>query len=159
MSDGVSDDAEDVVGVLTDRIESRYGMRMDQLRAAVAAAPSARPDVAGAVRWHGLLTEAQAVLDRAEDDLLAALETQPGESGGPVTDLARRVTEAVTVRDGRALVVRWLLDPEAGGKDLAARLRAALRPPSGPAVQTSPPRRPAGPPAAHRADRAGGLVR
>ena len=59
--------------------------------------------------------------------------------------LAHRVNAAVTTRDGRAMVVRWLLDPDAPGKkDLAAQRLARLRPRSGPAVQTSAPNRPAG---------------
>ena len=148
MSDGISDDAEDVVGVLTERIEARFAMDMDQLKAAVSAAPTAHPDATEVVRWHGLLVEAQSVLDRAEDDLLAALETQPSEVDDPTMGLAQRVNAAVTARDGRALVVRWLLDPDAPGKkDLAAERLARLRPRTGPAVHTSAPHRPAGTPA------------
>ncbi|MCX4531034.1 hypothetical protein [Streptomyces sp. NBC_01669] len=145
MSDGISDDAEDVVGVLTERIEARFGMDIGQLKAAVAAAPTANLDATDVVKWHGLLTEAQSVLDRAEDDLLAALDTQPSEVDDPTMGLAHRVDAAVTARDGRALVVRWLLDPDAPGKkDLAAERLARLRPRPGPAVQTSAPHRPAG---------------
>lgn len=80
MTDGISDDAEDVVGVLTERIEARFVMDMDQLKAAVAAAPTANPDATDVVKWHGLLVEAQLVLDHAEEDLLAALETSPARS-------------------------------------------------------------------------------
>lgn len=160
MSDGISDDAEDVVGVLTDRIEARFAMDMYQLKAAVAAAPTANPDATDVVRWHGLLVKAQAVLDRAEDDLLAALETQPSEVDDPTTGLARRLNAAVTARDGRAMVVRWLLDPDAPGKkDLAAERLARLRPRTGPAVQTSAPQRPPGTPAPTSAWRAGRPVR
>lgn len=156
MSDGISDDAEDVEGVLTERIESHFGMDMGRLKAAVAAAPTANPDATDVVRWHGLLVEAQSELDRAEDDLLAALETQPSEVDDPTMGLAHRVNAAVTARDGRALVVRWLLDPDAPGKkDLAAERLARLRPRTGPAVQTSAPHRPAGTPASASAWRAG----
>ncbi|MFJ2021590.1 hypothetical protein [Streptomyces nodosus] len=161
MSDGISDDAEDVVGVLTERIEARFGMGMgmDQLKAAVAAAPLANPDATDVVKWHGLLVEAQSMLDRAEDDLLAALETEPHEVD-PVMGLAHRVTAAVTVRDGRALVVRWFLDPDAPGKKgLAAERLARLRPRTGPAVQTSAPHRPAGTPTSSSTERAGRLTR
>ncbi|AXG80779.1 hypothetical protein [Streptomyces paludis] len=148
MSDGISDGAEDVVGVLTERIEARFAMGMEQLKAEVAAAPTANPDATDVVKWHGLLVEAQSVLDSAEDDLLAALETPPGEADDPTAGLAHRVNTAVTARDGRALVVRWLLDPDAPGKkDLAAERLARLRPRTGPAVQTSAPHRPAGTPA------------
>lgn len=148
MSDGISDDNEDVVGVLTARIEARFAMDMDQLKAAVAAAPAAHPDATDVVRWHGLLVDAQTMLDRAEDDLLAALETQPSEVDDPTLGLAHRVNAAVTVRDGRALVVRWLLDPDAPGKKyLAAERLARLRPRTGPAVPTTAPHHPAGTPA------------
>ncbi|MEW2620905.1 hypothetical protein [Streptomyces sp. NPDC048106] len=144
MSDGISEDSADVVGVLTERIEACFGMGMDQLKAAVAAAPTANPDATDVVKWHGLLVEAQLVLERAEDDLLAALQTQPSEVDDPTMGLAQRVNAAVTARDGRALVVRWLLDPDLPAKkDLAAE-RLARRPRTGPAVQTSAPNRPAG---------------
>ena len=145
MSDGISEDSADVVGVLTERIEARFGMGMDQLKAAVAAAPTANPDATDVVKWHNLLVEAQSVLEHAEDDLLAALQTQPSEVDDPTMGLAHRVNAAVTARDGRAMVVRWLLDPNAPGKkDLAAERLARLRPRPGPAVQTSAPNRPAG---------------
>ncbi|MEU9411640.1 hypothetical protein AB0E08_38915 [Streptomyces sp. NPDC048281] len=148
MSDGISDDVKDVLGVLTERIEARFGMDIGQLKAAVAAAPAANPAASDVVKWHGLLAEAQSVLDRAEDDLLAALETQSSEVDGPTMGLAHRVNAAVTTRDGRAMVVRWLLDPDAPGKkDLAAERLARLRPRTGPAVPTSAPHRPAGTPA------------
>jgi hypothetical protein len=158
LSDGISDDAEDVVGVLTERIEAHFAMDMDQLKAAVVAAPTANPDATDVVKWHGLLVQAQLVLDHAEDDLLAALETQPSEVDDPTMGLAHRVNAAVTARDGRALVVRWLLDPDAPGKkDLAAERLARLRPRTGPAVPTSAPHWPAGTPAS--ASRAGRPVR
>ncbi|MER7932963.1 MULTISPECIES: hypothetical protein [unclassified Streptomyces] len=148
MSDGITDDAEDVLGVLTERIEARFGMDIGQLKAATAAAPLANPAATDVVKWHGLLTEAQSVLDRAENDLLAALETQPSEVDDPTMSLAHRVNAAVTTRDGRAMVVRWLLDPDAPGKkDPAAERLARLRPRSGPAVPTSAPHRTAGTPA------------
>ncbi|WP_445021183.1 MULTISPECIES: hypothetical protein [unclassified Streptomyces] len=153
MSDGISEDAEDVVGVLTERIEARFDTDIDQLKAAVAAAPTENPDATNVVQWHGLLVEAQSVLDRAEDDLLAALDTQPSEVDDPTMGLAHRVNAAVAVRDGRALVVRWLLDPDAAGKKgLAAERLARRLPRSGPAVQTSPSRRNA----AHPQRRRGG---
>ncbi|MBZ3904455.1 hypothetical protein [Streptomyces griseiscabiei] len=154
MSDGISDDAEDVVGVLTEQIERRFEMSMSELTAAVAAAPDANPAATDIVKWHALLTESQAALDRAEDDLLAVLQTQPREVDGPTLDVAHRVNTAVTARDGRALVVRWLLDPDAPGKtglaaERLARLSRGSRP--GPAVPTSAPAsRPAAAPATGR---------
>ncbi|WP_198358339.1 hypothetical protein [Streptomyces fildesensis] len=150
MSDELFDSTQDVVGVLTDQIEAHFDMDIAQLKAAVAVQPTASPDATEVVRWHGLLVGAQSVLDRAEDDLLAALETQPSEVDDPTMGLAHRVNAAVTARDGRALVVRWLLDPGAPGKkDPAAQrpgqLQRADR--TGPAVQTSVAPRPASAPA------------
>lgn len=158
MSDDIPDGSQDVVGVLTEQIEAHFGIRMDQLKAAVAAAPTANPDATDVVKWHGLLVDSQAVLDRAEDDLLAALETQPSEVDDPTMGLAQRVNATVTARDGRALVVRWLLDPDAPGKqDLAAERLARLHRDArtGPAVQTSAPHRPAVVPAPTPVPRAG----
>ncbi|MFC9131362.1 hypothetical protein ACFT4A_31605 [Streptomyces sp. NPDC057099] len=150
MPEEIAEAATDVVGVLTEQIETRFGMDLDRLKAAVAAAPAANRDATDIVRWHGLLTESQAALDRAEDALVAALQTQPSEVDDPTMDLAHRVNAAVTTRDGRALVVRWLLDPNAPGKqglaaDRLARLNRGTH--KGPAVQTSAPRRPATEPA------------
>ncbi|GAA1159916.1 hypothetical protein GCM10009654_15100 [Streptomyces hebeiensis] len=160
MSDDISDGTEDVVGVLTERIEAHFGMGIDQLKAAIATDPAAHPGATDVVRWHGLLVEAQSVLDRAEDDLLAALETQPSEVDDPTMHLAHRVNAAVTARDGRALVVRWLLDPDAPGKkDLPAERLAGHRSRTGPAVQTRAPQRPAGAPGPASVPRAGRAVR
>ncbi|MFD7320617.1 hypothetical protein ACFV9D_05920 [Streptomyces sp. NPDC059875] len=149
MSDGI----EDVVDVLTEQIEARFGMGMDELKAAVAAAPAANRDATDVVRWHGLLTESQEALERAEDALVAALESQPSEVDDPTMDLANRVNAAVTACDGRALVVKYLLDPHALGKQhLAAERLARLTPTTrrGPAVQTSTPVRPAAAPVPDR---------
>ncbi|MEU6814046.1 hypothetical protein [Streptomyces sp. NPDC046860] len=154
MSD-VNDGRDDVVGLITERIEARFSIRMEQLKGAVAAAPTAHPDATVLVRWHGLLVDAQEVLDHAESDLLAVLETQPSEVDDPTTDLAQRVNAAVRVRDGRAMIVGWLLElvtPALAG-ELMARFNRAAR--NGPAVQTSPARRPAVPPTPSRAPSAG----
>ncbi|MFF7476811.1 hypothetical protein [Streptomyces sp. NPDC008092] len=160
MSDGISDDVKDVLGVLTERIEARFGMDIGQLKAAVAAAPLANPAATDVVKWHGLLAEAQSVVDRAENDLLAALETQPSEVDDPTMGLAHRVNAAVTTRDGRAMVMRWLLDPDAPGKKgPAAERLARLRPRTGQAVQTRVPHRPAGTPAPASAGQPGRPVR
>ncbi|MFJ5265497.1 hypothetical protein ACIQAC_34025 [Streptomyces sp. NPDC088387] len=148
MSDGIPHAVENVLGVLTDRIEARFAMCIDALEAAVAEVPTADPEAAEVVKWYGLLVEAQAVLDRTEDALLAALENQPSEVDDPRLELAERVNAAVTARDGRALVVRWLLDPDAPGKrGAAAEGPGRLLPMPGPAVQTSAPYRFAGTPA------------
>ncbi|WP_405734930.1 hypothetical protein OG607_41450 [Streptomyces sp. NBC_01537] len=139
------DYADDVTGVLTEQIEAHFHMSLDELRRAVAVAPQANSEATQVVHWHGLLTQAQGLLDRAEDDLLAALSTEPGELDDPAMDLAHRVNAAVTTRDGRAMVVRYLLDPDAPGKPSPGPGRAAAgqaaRP--APALQTSPAARPA----------------
>ncbi|NEB88970.1 hypothetical protein G3I43_33120 [Streptomyces anulatus] len=160
MSDGISEDLEDVVGVLTERIEARFAMGMDQLKAAVSVNRFANPLATDVVKWHGLLVQAQSVLERAEDALLAALETQPSEVDDPTMGLAHQVNAAVTTRDGRAVTVRWLLDPDAPGKKrLAAERLARLHPRTGPAVPAAAPRRPVGTPVPASAWRAGGPVR
>ncbi|MFD9967719.1 hypothetical protein ACFWYA_05975 [Streptomyces sp. NPDC059011] len=130
--------------MLAEQIEARFSMSMDDLKEAVTAAPAANPEATDFVKWHGLLVESQTALVRAEDDLLAALEIQPSEVDDPTMDLAHRVNGAVHARDGRAMVVRWLLDPAAPGKqgvaaERLARLGRGAR--RGPAVQTSAPLR------------------
>ncbi|WP_181786082.1 hypothetical protein [Streptomyces phytophilus] len=153
MSDDIPENV-DVVSVLTERIEAQFDMKIGELQAAVAARPDANPQATDVVKWHGLLVESQEVLDRAEDDLLAALDTQPGEVDVPTMDLAQYVNAAVTARDGRALVVRYLLDPDAVGKQTTPRRK-------GPAVQTTAPARPAAAPASMpaAAGRAAGRAR
>lgn len=136
------DALEDVVGVLTEQIERRYSMGMADLKMAVAAAPEANSEATSLVRWIGLLTESQDVLGQAEDDLLAALETQPSEVDDPTVGLAQRVNDAVATRDTRAMVIRWLLDPTAvsdqdhNAERRAMYIQAGRR---GPAVPTSSP--------------------
>ncbi|MFF8447714.1 hypothetical protein ACF06Q_08435 [Streptomyces leeuwenhoekii] len=145
MSDDISGGTEDVVGVLTQQIETHFGMGFDGLKAAVDAAPAAHPAATVVVKWHRLLRESQTALDQAEDDLLAALESQPSEVDDPTLDLAKhRVDAAVTARDGRAMVIRWLLDPHASGQqDATERLARTRGRRQGPAVPTSAPPRPA----------------
>ncbi|WP_129287518.1 hypothetical protein [Streptomyces sp. GZWMJZ-114] len=127
-----------VVDILTARIEERFGMPLDQLKRTISAAPRAHAEAATIVRWHGMLAQSQAALDRAEDALVAALQAQEDVVDDPTLDLAMAVDRAVTARDGRASVVRWLLDPNALGKsDYEAEQRRARR--AGPAVPTSPP--------------------
>lgn len=147
------DGIDDVLEVITQQIESRFRMSLPELRQAVQAAPQANPEATDVVKWHGLLVESQTALERAEDNLLAALESRPSEVDDPALGLAHRVTVAVAARDGRATVVRWLLDPVAPGKqglaaERLARLSRGAR--KGPAVQTSAPVRPATAPATGR---------
>jgi hypothetical protein len=150
MSDDIFDSTDEVVGVLTEQIEAHFGMGMDQLRAAVSAAPTANPAATEVVKWHGLLADSQSAVGRAEDALLASLDTPRSEVDDPTLGFAHRLDAAVKARDGRAQVVRWLLDPAAPGKqglaaERLARLGRGAR--TGPAVQTSPPCRPASAPA------------
>ncbi|MFJ9900741.1 hypothetical protein ACIQPR_46200 [Streptomyces sp. NPDC091280] len=150
MSDEISDGTVDVAVVLTEQIEARFGLSMEQMKAAVAAAPDANPDATDIVHWHGLLLESQTVLDRAEHDLMVVLEAQPDPVADRTHALVRRVEAAVVARDGRAQALRWYLDPavpvqQGLAADPRARIRAARR---GPAVPTSAPPRPADAPQA-----------
>uniref|UniRef100_A0AAU2ADF6 Uncharacterized protein n=1 Tax=Streptomyces sp. NBC_00093 TaxID=2975649 RepID=A0AAU2ADF6_9ACTN len=137
---------QDVMGVVTERIEARFQMPLADLRRAVEAAPQANPDATSVVHWYGLLVESQDALDAAEDALVAALGTEAGELDDTAMELAHQVNAAVAARDGRALVVDYLLDPLAPGKrgsgalrggDLAAR-RAPALPTSAPALPGTP---------------------
>ncbi|MFG2683552.1 hypothetical protein [Streptomyces sp. NPDC048392] len=135
------DTSEDVMSVLTERIEDRFQMPLADLRRAVEAAPQANPEATTLVHWHGLLAETQQALDTAEDALVEALGTQPADVlDDPVMELAHQVNSAVASRDGRAMVVNYLLDPNAPGKRGPGAWRgaspAARR---APALPTSPP--------------------
>ena len=150
MFDYTFDSSDEVVGVLTDQIEAHFGMRMDQLKAAVFAVPAANPAATEVVKWHGLLADSQNAVGRAEDALLASLDAPPGEVDDPILGLAYHLNAAVKARDSRAQVVRRLLDPDARGrKGLAAERLARLDRSAhrGPAVQASAPDRPATAPA------------
>ncbi|MFI6289359.1 hypothetical protein ACIBCM_32220 [Streptomyces sp. NPDC051018] len=112
----MSDEHDDVMRVLTGQIEERFGMSVPSLRRAVAFAPHASPSAVEVVRWHGLLTTAQSALERAEDALVGVLDTAPGdlsEDHDRIMFFANRVNEAVQIRDGRAKVLTFLLDPNA----------------------------------------------
>ncbi|PJN30985.1 hypothetical protein CG747_45275 [Streptomyces sp. CB02959] len=134
------DDTDDVMGLIAQRIEDRFQMPLADLRRAVGAAPQANPEATSVVHWHGLLTEAQGALEKAEDALVGVLSTTPGELDDPAMKLAHQVNAAVAVRDGRAMVVNHLLDPNAPGKRGPGAWRgaepAARR---GPALPTTPP--------------------
>ncbi|MFJ7997515.1 hypothetical protein ACIQ7D_10265 [Streptomyces sp. NPDC096310] len=153
VSEDISDGIEDVVGVLTERIEAHFGMGMDWLKAAVAAAPLVHRDASAVITMHRLLVHAQTALDRAEDDLLAALEeTQPGEwVDDPTMALVHRVASAVTVRDGWAVAVQQLLAQDArgtqDGRAQGSRVAGARRGPA--AAATSAPTPSAKVPARH----------
>lgn len=126
----MNDGSDDVLGVITEQIETRFEMSLTDLRAAVEASPDASRQATQVVYWHGMLSQAQSALEQAEDNLLAALDTEPGPLGDPVMNLAQRVNAAVAVRDGRALIITYFLEPRTGAS-------AAVR--RGPALRTSPP--------------------
>jgi len=147
----VRDETDDVMGVITEQIEARFQMSLPELCRAVAVAPQAHREATQVLHWYRLLTESQAALEKAEDDLVAVLGTQPGELDDAAMDLAHRVNAAVAARDGRAMVVRYLIDPDAPGRRSPGVWRgapAAARP--GPSLQTSLPARPAVPTASAR---------
>ncbi|WP_145502655.1 hypothetical protein [Streptomyces sp. CFMR 7] len=135
------DTSEDVVSVLTERIEDRFQMPLADLRRAVEAAPQANPEATALVHWHGLLTETQQALDTAEDALVEALGTQSADVlDDPVMELAHQVNSVVASRDGRAMVVNYLLDPNAPGKRGPGAWRGASHAARrAPALPTSPP--------------------
>jgi hypothetical protein len=134
---------DDVIGVVTELIESRFQMSLPELRRAVVAAPQANPQASEVVHWHSLLAESQKDLEQAEDALVAELITEPGELDDSVMDLAHRVNAAVTARDGRVMVIRHLLDPPTPGRHVwrGSSPTANQRP----ALRTSQPARPATP--------------
>ncbi|MFF6783826.1 hypothetical protein [Streptomyces sp. NPDC012510] len=141
-------DVDDVLGVLTEQIETRFRMPIAALRQAVSTAPQASPEAATIVRWHGLLSEAQQVLDQAEDVLAEALarhvEAVPDgefvELPEHVMQLANTVNIAHSVRQGRAMTVRHLLDPQAIGNRTAVwRSPTARREPALPTTAPSLP--------------------
>ncbi|MEU9939065.1 hypothetical protein [Streptomyces lavendulae] len=104
----------DVVGLFTERIEAQFGLGMAELTQAVQAAPHAHPGATQVVHWYGLLSEAQQVVETAEDALVSALETAAGDVlDDPVMELAHRVNYTVAARDGRAQVLRFLLESPA----------------------------------------------
>lgn len=132
----MNDGSDDVLGVITEQIETRFEMSFTELCGAVEKSPDASRQATQVVYWHGMLGQAQTALEQAEDNLLAALDTEPGPLGDPVMNLAQRVNAAVAVRDGRALILTYLLEPHtAGGRGTGAF--AAVR--RGPALRTSQP--------------------
>lgn len=132
----MNDGSDDVLGVITGQIETRFGMSFTALRGAVEKSPDANPQATQVVYWHGMLSQAQTALEQAEDDLLAVLDTEPGPLGDPVMNLAQRVNAAVAVRDGRALIITHLLEPHTTGGQGTGTSAARRR---GPALRTSQP--------------------
>ncbi|WP_327417568.1 hypothetical protein [Streptomyces sp. NBC_01233] len=104
--------SDDVMGVLTRHIEAAFQQPLDDLRQVAAAAGRVHP-ATGILHWYGLTAEAQTVVDRAENTLLATIGPAPGELTPPQMAIAHQVNTAVAARDGRAMVLRHLLDPNA----------------------------------------------
>ncbi|MFJ5546718.1 hypothetical protein [Streptomyces sp. NPDC093225] len=142
------EELDDVLGAFAQQIEARFHIPLHQLLEAVKVSPEANADATMVARWYGLLEDAQGVLDQAEDDLVEALGRAPvGELDDPVMALADRVNTLVAVRDGRAMVVRHLLDDNApGNRSAPGAWRGAAR--TGPAIQTTPVARPTAVPTA-----------
>lgn len=130
----------EAVALLGEAVEARFGMALPQLARAVKVAPQANPAATHLVHWYGLLAQAQDTLEKAEDALVAALETAAGEVlDDPVMGLAQQVNAAVEVRDGRAATLRFLL--EAPMEQAGTRGRSV--PPVMTTLPTAAPARPA----------------
>ncbi|MFD3760523.1 hypothetical protein [Streptomyces sp. NPDC058622] len=127
--------SDDVMGVLTRHIEAAFQRPVDDLRQVAAASGRVHP-ATEVLHWYGLTAEAQTVVDRAENALLAAIGPVPGELTPSQMAIAHQVNTAVAARDGRAMVLRHLLDPNArhvwGGERpqsrIASRASTALPP-------------------------------
>jgi hypothetical protein len=145
----VADGVEDVLEVIGRQIEERFQLSLPELGATIAAAPEDNAEARDVLYWYGLLAASQSALERSENELLAALGATPDQLSDDQMDLAHRVNAAVGSRDGRAMVVRHLLDPNAPGKQSepiwrGAAARSAGRPITLPANGPAP--RPPGPP-------------
>ncbi|WP_435059113.1 hypothetical protein [Streptomyces sp. bgisy060] len=140
----MSDEPDDVLRAVARQIEDRFGVPVGELREAVAAARGAISFLPSAVvRWYEDLEEAQILLTAAEDKLVEALQSAPaGELDDEVMTLAQRVDTALTIRDGRALTVRHLLE-DYPLPEQPATSRAARR--TGPVLTTTPVPRTAAP--------------
>lgn len=123
MSDGV----EDVLEVIGQQIEERFQLPLHELGATVAAEPERHGELRDVMHWYGLLAASQSALERSENELLAALGASPDQLSDQQMDLAHRVNAAVASRDGRAMVVRHLLDPDAPGRHGEGAWRGATR--------------------------------
>lgn len=139
-------DADGVLEVLAAEVRERFGHSLGDLRTLAVTQPERAPGASEVLRWFDQVTEAQKFLEDAEDALVDVLAMA---DSAPLTedqmDLVRTVDAAVTVRDGRAMTVRFLLDPDAPGKQNQAARGEALGVRRPPAVTTSMPPRPAAP--------------
>ncbi|MFC9490078.1 hypothetical protein ACFTZM_28870 [Streptomyces hydrogenans] len=132
----MSDEADDVLQAVARQIEDRFGVPLGELRETVATARGASFLPTAVVRWYEDLEEAQDLLTSAENELVDALQSAPaGELDEQVMALAQRVDTALTIRDGRALTVRHLLE-DYPLPEQQATSRAARR--TGPVLTTTP---------------------
>ncbi|RSO06983.1 hypothetical protein DMH18_26430 [Streptomyces sp. WAC 06783] len=146
------DGADEVLEAVAQQIEERFRMSLPQLRRAAAAAPDDHQQAAEVLRWYGHLQRDQAALEQSEDALLDAIGPVPGELSDAQMALAHRVNVAAATRDGRAMVVRHLLDPEAAHTSFPDAWRFAARSAGRPSASTTSPavRPAAAPPGAAR---------
>ncbi|MCL2729133.1 MAG: hypothetical protein FWE15_03800 [Actinomycetia bacterium] len=145
-------DADGVLEVLAAEVRERFGRSLGDLRTLAATQPDRIPGASEVLRWFDQVAEAQAFLEDAEDalvDVLAAADSAPLTEDQ--MELVRTVDAAVTVRDGRAMTVRFLLNPDAPGKQNEAARGEALGVRRPPALTTSIPPRPATPASARTA--------
>jgi hypothetical protein len=139
-------DPDGVLEVLAAEVCERFGRSLEELRALAAAQPERAPGASEVLRWFDQVTEAQQFLDDAENALADVLA-----DGGPDAltedqmDLAHMVDAAVTVRDGRVLTVRFLLNPDAPGTQNGPGRVEGLGVRRPPALSTGMPPRPAAP--------------
>lgn len=136
-------DADGVVEVLAAEVRERFGHSLQDLRSLVATEPEQVRGAGEVLRWFDQLLEAQQFLADAEDALVDVLATGSEPLSEDQMELARTVDAAVTVRDGRALVVRFLLNPDAPGKRIGAAQGEALGVRRPPALTAGMPPRPA----------------
>ncbi len=134
------------MGIAAQGIEDRFHMPVAELRRRVAANPRADSEERLLIHWYDMLAQAQIVVEEAEDALVSALSSRAGVIDDPVMELAHRLNAAVGARDGRALVVTYLLDPDAPGKRTRGKAQdtapAPRRPPALSTAAVPVPHRP-----------------
>jgi hypothetical protein len=139
-------DPDGVLEVLEAEVCERFGRSLEELRALAAAQPERAPGASEVLRWFDQVTEAQQFLEDAENALVDVLVDAGTEAlTEDQMDLAHTVDAAVTVRDGRALTVRFLLNPDAPGKQNGPARVEGLGVRRPPALSTGMPPRPAAP--------------
>ncbi|MCY0931530.1 hypothetical protein OTB20_36175 [Streptomyces sp. H27-H1] len=101
--------SDDVLDVLTRHIEAEFELPLGHLLQDAVAIGRAHP-ATEVLRWYGLTAEAEAVVEQAEDTLLAAIGPAPGKLAPSQMVIAHQVNTAVAARDGRAMVLRRLIN-------------------------------------------------